>query len=145
AGEALKRKTGARGLRAIIEEGMLEVMYDIPSREGITKVTITKDVILKKQQPAILTTSSDRKGKQREASAQYTTSGLGTGSCRFPFAPQGCRIKGPPSGDNNNVFERGGEAVVGSRMGRSVGSCPDFFCHRHRPLFLESPADPAGQ
>ncbi|MFY9416288.1 MAG: ATP-dependent Clp protease ATP-binding subunit ClpX, partial [bacterium] len=69
AGEALKRKTGARGLRAIIEEVMLEVMYDIPSREDITKVTITKDVILKKQQPVILTTSSDRKGKKREASA----------------------------------------------------------------------------
>jgi ATP-dependent Clp protease ATP-binding subunit ClpX len=69
ASEALKRNTGARGLRAIIEEIMLEVMYDIPSRKDITKVTITKDVILKKQQPVILTTSSDRKGKKREASA----------------------------------------------------------------------------
>ncbi|HHY36166.1 MAG TPA: ATP-dependent Clp protease ATP-binding subunit ClpX [Firmicutes bacterium] len=67
--EALRRKTGARGLRAIIEEIMLDVMYDIPSRKDITKVTITKDVILKKQQPVILTTSSDRKGKKREASA----------------------------------------------------------------------------
>jgi ATP-dependent Clp protease ATP-binding subunit ClpX len=69
ASEAMKRKTGARGLRAIIEEVMLEVMYDAPSRKDISKVTITRDVIYKKQNPIIVTTSGERKSKKREASA----------------------------------------------------------------------------
>ncbi|MDK7265740.1 ATP-dependent Clp protease ATP-binding subunit ClpX, partial [Staphylococcus capitis] len=42
--KAIDRKTGARGLRSIIEESMLEVMYDIPSREDVSKVIITEDV-----------------------------------------------------------------------------------------------------
>ncbi|MFT7229052.1 MAG: ATP-dependent Clp protease ATP-binding subunit ClpX [Methylophilaceae bacterium] len=43
--KALKRKTGARGLRSILEQALLEVMYDIPSIENLTKVIISKDVI----------------------------------------------------------------------------------------------------
>ncbi|MDD4675310.1 MAG: ATP-dependent Clp protease ATP-binding subunit ClpX, partial [Syntrophaceticus schinkii] len=42
--EAVRRKTGARGLRAILEDIMLNVMYDIPSRDDITKCVITKEV-----------------------------------------------------------------------------------------------------
>ena len=45
ADEALKRNTGARGLRAIIEEVMKDVMFDIPSNEEITKVIINKDTV----------------------------------------------------------------------------------------------------
>lgn len=59
AAEAIKRNTGARGLRAILEEVMLDVMYDIPSRKDITKVIITKDCITKKEAPIIL--SSNKK------------------------------------------------------------------------------------
>ena len=44
--EALKRKTGARGLRAILEKVMMDVMFEIPSDEEIAEVHITKDVIL---------------------------------------------------------------------------------------------------
>ena len=51
---ALKRKTGARGLRAIIENIMLDVMYDIPSKKDIKKVIVTQDTVLKKQQPEIV-------------------------------------------------------------------------------------------
>lgn len=51
---ALKRKTGARGLRAIIESIMLDVMYDIPSKENIKKVIVTEDTVLKKQQPELI-------------------------------------------------------------------------------------------
>ncbi|MBQ0107722.1 MAG: AAA family ATPase, partial [Phascolarctobacterium sp.] len=51
---ALKRKTGARGLRAIIENIMRDVMYDIPSRKDIVKVVITQDTVLKKQQPELV-------------------------------------------------------------------------------------------
>ena len=43
--KALDRKTGARGLRSIIEEAMLEIMFEIPSRDDVSKVTITASVI----------------------------------------------------------------------------------------------------
>ncbi len=62
--EAMKRNTGARGLRAIIEDIMLEVMYELPSRDDITKCTITKEVVNKKEQPILLTV--DRKKKKEE-------------------------------------------------------------------------------
>ncbi len=59
--EALRRATGARGLRAIIEDIMLEVMYEVPSRMDITKVVITKDVIQKKEGPLLVTVDARRK------------------------------------------------------------------------------------
>ena len=43
--KAIERKTGARGLRSIIEEIMLDVMYELPSREDIEKCVITKDTV----------------------------------------------------------------------------------------------------
>src|SRR5207237_7041208 len=45
ADKALKQKTGARGLRTIIEETLLDVMYEIPSQESAPKCMITRDVI----------------------------------------------------------------------------------------------------
>ncbi len=45
------RKTGARGLRSIFEEVMLELMYDIPSRQDIQNCVITKNYVLKKSEP----------------------------------------------------------------------------------------------
>ena len=63
--EAMKRNTGARGLRAIIEDIMLEVMYDLPSRDDIAKCTITKEVVLKKEPPILVTV--DRKKKKEES------------------------------------------------------------------------------
>jgi ATP-dependent Clp protease ATP-binding subunit ClpX len=54
AGEALRRKTGARGLRSILEEVMLETMYELPSRSDIRECTVTEDVVTKRQQPALL-------------------------------------------------------------------------------------------
>jgi len=52
--EALKRKTGARGLRSILENAMLEVMYDIPSQNRVREVLINEDVIFKGTQPVIV-------------------------------------------------------------------------------------------
>jgi len=49
--KAIERKTGARGLRAILEDVMLEIMFDIPSRNDIKSCEITKDVIEKKAAP----------------------------------------------------------------------------------------------
>lgn len=53
ANQALKRNTGARGLRAILESILLDIMYEIPSEENIKKVTITEDVIEKKAAPKL--------------------------------------------------------------------------------------------
>jgi ATP-dependent Clp protease ATP-binding subunit ClpX len=53
--EALKRATGARALRTIIEEVMLDIMYDIPSRRDVKKVIVTAETILHRKEPAIIT------------------------------------------------------------------------------------------
>ncbi|MBT7810040.1 MAG: ATP-dependent Clp protease ATP-binding subunit ClpX [Deltaproteobacteria bacterium] len=51
--EAIKRKTGARGLRSIIENSMLDLMYEIPSDPDIKEVEINKDSILQKAEPKL--------------------------------------------------------------------------------------------
>ncbi len=51
---AMERKTGARGLRSIMEETMRDIMYDIPSNPKISKCTITKETVLDKKQPEIV-------------------------------------------------------------------------------------------
>ena len=51
--EAIKRKTGARGLRSIIENSMLDIMYEIPSDPEISEVEISKDTILQKSKPKL--------------------------------------------------------------------------------------------
>lgn len=53
--EAITRKTGARGLRSIIEALMLDVMFDLPSRDDISKCLITSDVVQKKSAPQLTT------------------------------------------------------------------------------------------
>jgi len=52
--EAIKRKTGARGLRAIIEEVMLDIMYEIPSLENVRECVITEEVVLKREKPMLV-------------------------------------------------------------------------------------------
>ncbi len=52
--EALHRKSGARGLRAILENVMLDVMYEIPSRTNIRECVISEEVILKGEQPILV-------------------------------------------------------------------------------------------
>ena len=54
ADKALARDTGARGLRAIIEEIMLDVMYDIPSSNNIEKCIVTKDTVENRTQPTLI-------------------------------------------------------------------------------------------
>jgi ATP-dependent Clp protease ATP-binding subunit ClpX len=53
--QAQKRKTGARGLRTTIEEVLLDVMYDIPSLEGVRKCVVNADVIKNRTQPLLMT------------------------------------------------------------------------------------------
>ncbi|MHA7221594.1 ATP-dependent Clp protease ATP-binding subunit ClpX [Arthrobacter sp. RHLT1-20] len=54
ADQALERGTGARGLRAIMEEVLLPVMFDLPSRDDIASVVITEDVVSKKAEPTMI-------------------------------------------------------------------------------------------
>ena len=49
--EAIRRKSGARGLRSIIEEVMLDVMYEVPSMNGVCEVIIDEGVVLKEHAP----------------------------------------------------------------------------------------------
>lgn len=65
--EAIRRKTGARGLRAIMEEIMMEVMYETPSRNDVMKIQVTKDAVEKRDPPIVVL--RERKGRKREASA----------------------------------------------------------------------------
>jgi ATP-dependent Clp protease ATP-binding subunit ClpX len=51
--EAMRRNTGARGLRSILEDLMLDLMYDIPYREGILSCELTEDVVLRKAEPRL--------------------------------------------------------------------------------------------
>lgn len=64
--EALKRKTGARGLRSILEGIMRDVMYEIPSTEGVRACRVTKETITGKAKP-ILTIDNDAKKSQEES------------------------------------------------------------------------------
>jgi ATP-dependent Clp protease ATP-binding subunit ClpX len=59
--QALLKKTGARGLRSIIEKCMIDVMYEIPSNNNIKSVLITEDVILGNSLPEIVAISPDEK------------------------------------------------------------------------------------
>ena len=65
--EASKRKTGARGLRAVLEDKMLEIMYDLPSRSDIAKCVITEDVVVSNADPTLI--PLDRKTKKKEETA----------------------------------------------------------------------------
>ena len=53
ANKAIERKTGARGLRSIIEETMMDIMFEIPSQEEVTKVRITKATVEGKDKPIL--------------------------------------------------------------------------------------------
>ncbi|HHY41808.1 MAG TPA: ATP-dependent Clp protease ATP-binding subunit ClpX [Thermoanaerobacterales bacterium] len=66
--EAIRRKTGARGLRAIMEDIMLDIMYELPHRNDIAKCVVTKEVVLNREEP-IIVTSDRKKGKKKEVTA----------------------------------------------------------------------------
>ncbi|MEX0974884.1 MAG: ATP-dependent Clp protease ATP-binding subunit ClpX [Bacillota bacterium] len=65
--EAMRRNTGARGLRAVLEDRMLEVMYDLPSRCDVSKCIITKETVLASSSPVLVT--QERKVKKKEETA----------------------------------------------------------------------------
>ena len=68
--QSMLRGTGARGLRAILEEVLLNVMYDLPSRQDVGKCVITREVVLEKVNPTLVPRSKVRREQTaRERSA----------------------------------------------------------------------------
>ena len=65
--KALELKTGARGLRTIVEGLMLDVMYSVPSEEDVSKCVITTAVVEKREQPLLVRSKSKGKGKEESA------------------------------------------------------------------------------
>ena len=62
--KAMERGTGARGLRAIIEEVLLNVMYDVPSREDVAKVVVTGEVVSDNVNPTLVPRDTEAKKKK---------------------------------------------------------------------------------
>jgi len=60
--EALSRKTGARGLRSILEEVMMNVMYEIPSRDDVTRCVVTRSTVENREDPVLCTGSGEKTG-----------------------------------------------------------------------------------
>jgi ATP-dependent Clp protease ATP-binding subunit ClpX len=63
--QAIKQKTGARGLRSILEKTLLETMFDLPSKQNVKKVVVDKDTVLSKKQPLLM---YEEKKRQRKTS-----------------------------------------------------------------------------
>jgi ATP-dependent Clp protease ATP-binding subunit ClpX len=67
--QAIKRGTGARGLRAILEEVLLNTMYDLPSRSDIDQVLIDREVVVNKVNPTLVPISEPSTVEPTERSA----------------------------------------------------------------------------
>jgi len=70
--EAIRRKTGARGLRAVVEQHMLDVMYEIPGAKNIKGCKVTKETITEGQRPVLVYSDptpvkADKKGEGSES------------------------------------------------------------------------------
>lgn len=78
--KALDRKTGARGLRAIFEETMLNVMYEIPSRDDIDKCIVTKEAILEHKEPNLVYLEPGAKKAVKKQSRKGPKAKRGTAS-----------------------------------------------------------------
>ena len=73
--KALERKTGARGLRAIIEERMKDIMFEIPSNPKVEKCIITKETILNGEPPKIVINNNREEKKKVKVKREITTAG----------------------------------------------------------------------
>ena len=77
--EAITRKTGARGLRAILEESMLELMYELPSEVDVKEVVITEELIVNGAQPILVYKTPEEIAAEKE-NEEKETKDFGTGS-----------------------------------------------------------------
>jgi ATP-dependent Clp protease ATP-binding subunit ClpX len=70
--KALDRSTGARGLRAIMEESLLGTMFDLPSRSDIVKCVVTREVVAENFKPTLLTSRADPKVHKDDSEEEET-------------------------------------------------------------------------
>ncbi len=68
--EAMKRRTGARALRSILEETMVNIMFDVPSQKGIAQCVVDEETILKHQDPKLITREQQLEEKRKSKRAQ---------------------------------------------------------------------------
>ena len=75
---AMERKTGARGLRAILEKTMTDIMYEVPSDEAAEKCIITADVVRGNEEPEVIhnETAKGRKGGSNVRKAVSADNGI---------------------------------------------------------------------
>ena len=64
--KAIERKTGARGLRSIFEKAMMDIMFDIPSRDDVKKCVVTKETIEEGKEPVLVL--NDKENNEADAS-----------------------------------------------------------------------------
>jgi len=67
ANRALERETGARGLRSILEAALMDVMFELPSRDDVVKCAVTRDTIERGLPPTLVTEAPDRQQRAAEA------------------------------------------------------------------------------
>ena len=67
--KAMERKTGARGLRTILEKILLDTMYDLPSEDNVTKVVVDESVVLGESQPYLIYESKETEPERKVSSA----------------------------------------------------------------------------
>ena len=67
ADRALERETGARGLRSILEEILLDVQFDLPSRRDVKKCVVTKEIVEKGLQPTLVTEAAPEEPAEADA------------------------------------------------------------------------------
>ncbi len=77
--EAIKRKTGARGLRAILEENMLDVMYEMPGEESIKEVVVTEEAIVNGDEPIIIYKTEEELAAEKAEPEDVDDQEFGTG------------------------------------------------------------------
>ncbi|MYK76069.1 MAG: ATP-dependent Clp protease ATP-binding subunit ClpX, partial [Acidimicrobiaceae bacterium] len=68
ADEAIKRASGARGLRAVLEEVLLDIMYDLPGREDISTVVIDREAVSRNVNPTLVPRAEEDDTRSRRAS-----------------------------------------------------------------------------
>jgi len=72
--KAIERKTGARGLRGIIEDVMLDIMYDIPNRSDIEKCLINKETVERKGEPTLVLSDIKKRNREKQSSNEESAS-----------------------------------------------------------------------
>jgi ATP-dependent Clp protease ATP-binding subunit ClpX len=78
--KAIKRKTGARGLRSIVEAILLDTMFDLPSMNGVTEVVVDKDVVDGRKEPVRVVTGDGRRRKRRPRGRPWECPGAASSS-----------------------------------------------------------------